>query len=159
MSRICGRPHHSIPRTPSGQNQECKKGVSDLTGLATSYKLLGHLTFPGPLHFHHLQNEKNSALGNSETYDSTTPLSPQAKEDLVWWRDNLEAWNGKALVSGSSDLVIETDPSQQSWGHFFHRSVHRGSMVSRGISFPHKLSRTCGRGICCQTFVKGKVQV
>ena len=41
-------------------------------------------TFPGPLHFHHLQNEKNSALGNFETYDSTTLLFPQAKEELVW---------------------------------------------------------------------------
>ena len=44
-------------------------------------KLLGHLTstiqavFPGPLHFRHLQNEKNRALVHSQTYDSATPLS------------------------------------------------------------------------------------
>ena len=72
--------------------------------------------FPGPLHFRHLQNEKNRALEHSQAYDSTTPLSPQAQEELVWWRDNLEAWNGKALVSGSPDLVIETDASRQGWG-------------------------------------------
>lgn len=36
ISRICGRLHHSVPCTPSGQNQECKKGASDLTGLAVS---------------------------------------------------------------------------------------------------------------------------
>jgi hypothetical protein len=40
-------------------------------------------------------------------------LTIQAKEELVWWRDNLDAWNGKALVSGSPDLVIETDASQK----------------------------------------------
>ena len=51
-------------------------------------KLLGHLTstiqavFPGPLHFRHLQNEKNRALVHSQTYDSATPLSPQAREEL-----------------------------------------------------------------------------
>jgi len=87
-------------------------------------KLLGHLTstiqavFPGPLHFRHLQNEKNRALVHSQTYDSSTPLPPQAKEELVWWRDNLGAWNGKSLVSGFPDLVIETDASQQGWGRF-----------------------------------------
>ena len=70
-------------------------------------KLLGHLTstiqavFPGPLHFRHWQNEKNRALVHFQTYDSATPLSPQAREELVCWRDNLEAWNGKGLVSGS----------------------------------------------------------
>ena len=87
-------------------------------------KLLGHLAstiqavFQGNLHFCHLQNEKNRTLGNSQTCNSTTPLSPQAREELVWWRDNLDVLNGKALVSGSSDLVIETDASQQDWGHF-----------------------------------------
>ena len=39
ISRICGRLHHPVLRIPSGQNQECKEGVSDLTGLASSYKL------------------------------------------------------------------------------------------------------------------------
>ena len=87
-------------------------------------KLLGHLTstiqaaFPGPLHFRHLQNEKNRALAHSHTFDSATPLSPKAKEELMWRRDSLEAWNGKALVSGSPDLVIETDASLQGWGAF-----------------------------------------
>lgn len=41
--------------------------------------------------------------------ESSTLFSPQAKEGLVWWRDNLEEWNGKALVSGSPDFMIETD--------------------------------------------------
>lgn len=90
---------------------------SPLATVGQLAKLLGHLTstiqavFPGPLHFCHLQNKKNRALVHSQTYDSATPLSPQAKEELVWWRDSLEAWNGKALVSGSPDLVIETDDS------------------------------------------------
>ena len=35
-------------------------------------------------------------------------------------------------------------------GGILQRSVHRGSMFSRGISFPHKLSQTSGWGICCR---------
>ena len=35
---------------------------------------------------------------------------------MIWWRDNLEAWNGKALVSREPDLIIETDASRKGWG-------------------------------------------
>ena len=35
-------------------------------------------------------------------------------------------------------------------GGILQRSVHRGSVVSRGISSPHKLSRTSCWGFCCQ---------
>ena len=34
------------------------------------------------------------------------------------WEDNLEAWNGKALATGDSYLVIETDASRKGWGAF-----------------------------------------
>ena len=105
-------------------------------------KLLGYLTstiqpvFPGPLHFRHLQNEKNRALAHSQTYDSATPLSSQAKEELVWWRDNLEAWDGKALVLGSPDLVTGEDASRQSWGAFCNGVSIEGQW-SQGESIFH----------------------
>ena len=35
ISRICDRLPHTVPGTPSGQNQGSKKGVAGLTGLAT----------------------------------------------------------------------------------------------------------------------------
>ena len=123
--------------------KECQTLLdSQLVTVRQLARLLGHLTstiqtvFPGLLHFRHLQNEKNRALGNSQTYDSTTPLSPQAREKLVWWRDNLVAWNGKALVSGSPDLVIETDASQQGWGAFCN-GVSTGGPWFQGESLFH----------------------
>ena len=36
----------------------------------------------------------------------------------MWWRDNLDAWNGKSLISGTPDLIIETDASRKGWGAF-----------------------------------------
>jgi len=143
----------ALPRDKTRNvRRECQTLLdSPLVTVRQLAKLLGHLTststiqavFPGPLHFHHLQNKKNRALAHSHIYDSATPLSPQAKEELVWWRDNLEAWNGKALIWGSPDRCLPTR-----LGSILQRSVHRGSMVSRGISFPHKLSQTSGWGIC-----------
>jgi hypothetical protein len=68
-------------------------------------QLLGYLTstiqavFPAPIHFRHVQIDKNKALSACKDYPATVQLSQNATEELVWWRDNLEAWNGKALVS------------------------------------------------------------
>lgn len=80
---------------------------SPLVSLRLLKKLVGHLTstiqavFPGPLHFRPSQSKKNRAFEHS-----SIPLSSQTKEELIWWRDNLEAWNGKVLVSVSPDLII-----------------------------------------------------
>ena len=49
-------------------------------------------------------------------YESEVQQSPQAREELLWWRDSLMAWNGKALVNGDPDLTIETDASLLGWG-------------------------------------------
>ena len=146
--------------------KECQTLLdSPLVTVRQLAKLLGHLTstiqavFPGPLHFRHLQNEKNRALVDSQTYDSATPLSPQAKEELVWWRDNLEAWNGKALVSGSPDLVIETDASRQGWGAF-RNGVSTGGQWSQGESLFHiNCLELLAGAFAVKTFVKGKVQM
>lgn len=99
--------------------KECQDLLeSPLVSVRQLAKVLGHLTstiqavFPGPLHFCHLQGEKNRAFEHSRTYECSILLSPQAKEELVWWKDNLDAWNGKALISGSPDLIIETDASR-----------------------------------------------
>ena len=75
-------------------------------------------SFPAPIHFRYLQIDKNKALSTCQDYSATLSLSlsQHAKEELIWWRDNLKAWNGKALVSGESDLIIETDASRKGWG-------------------------------------------
>ena len=52
-------------------------------------KVLGHLTstiqavFPAPLHFRHLQENKNKALDLHHTYEHSFPLTTQTKEELV----------------------------------------------------------------------------
>lgn len=65
--------------------------------------------FSAPLHFKYLQADKNSAFSINQNYAATVKLSLLAKEELLWWRDNLDAWNGKAIATGELDLVIETN--------------------------------------------------
>lgn len=35
---------------------------------------------------------------------------------MIWWRDNLLAWNGRSLVLKCPDIVIETNASSLGWG-------------------------------------------
>ena len=81
-------------------------------------QLIGKLTasiqaiFPAPLHYRHLQNLKHKALARFGHFDATTPLSTEAKDELQWWLAHLNAWNGRALLRPSPDVIIETDASR-----------------------------------------------
>ena len=128
-------------------------------------KVLGHLTstiqavFPAPLHFRHLQEDKNKALDLHHTYEHSIPLTTQAKEELVWWRDNLEAWNGKALVSGSPDLIIETDASRKGWGAFCMGTSTGGEWSQAETSLHINCLELLSGAFAVKTFTKGKAQM
>ena len=85
-------------------------------------QLIGKLTasiqaiFPAPLHYRHLQDLKHKALARFGHFDVTTALSTEAKDELQWWLAHLNAWNGRALVRPSPDVIIETDASRTGWG-------------------------------------------
>ena len=49
-------------------------------------------------------------------YDSEINISPEAKQDLIWWVNNLNQWNGKKLVQQNPKITIETDASHSGWG-------------------------------------------
>ena len=42
------------------------------------------------------------------------------KEELQWWYQHLQEWNGKAIVMMDPDMVIETDASLLGWGSCGH---------------------------------------
>ena len=99
-------------------------------------QLIGKLTasiqavFPAPLHYRHLQNLKHQGLAKGGGYDSCLSLSREAREEIQWWIVHLEAWNGKAILSQPSDLVIETDASKMGWGAVC-RGVRTGGQWSQ----------------------------
>lgn len=69
--------------------------------------------FPAPLHYRYLQQAKNSVLRFRKSYEAVVHLDSECLQEVQWWKDNLVAWNGKALFQQSTDLVIETDASRQ----------------------------------------------
>ena len=72
--------------------------------------------FPAPLHYRYLQHAKNSVLKQQKSYEALVNLDPEAVQEVQWWRENLTAWNEKALLHQSTDLTSETDASLQGWG-------------------------------------------
>ncbi|KAJ1148938.1 hypothetical protein NDU88_001762 [Pleurodeles waltl] len=72
--------------------------------------------FPGPLHYRALQRLKNHHLRRGMTYSERIALNSEARTEIQWWLDHMEAWNGRAIFGSSPDLVIESDASLQGWG-------------------------------------------
>ena len=38
------------------------------------------------------------------------------KQELQWWIENSRICNGKGLIQGPPDLIIESDASKKGWG-------------------------------------------
>ena len=74
--------------------------------------------FPAPLHYRYLQQAKISVPRFCKSYEAAVHLDLESLQEVQWWKDNLVAWNGKALFQQSTDLVIETDTSRQGWGAY-----------------------------------------
>jgi len=50
------------------------------------------------------------------TPDGLVTPSPQAIVDLVWWKENITAWNGKSMLPVLMDEILEVDASSSGLG-------------------------------------------
>jgi hypothetical protein len=105
--------------------RKCQKLLDQTTiSVRELSKFLGLLTssiqaiFPAPIHYRHLQRLKNTTLASLQTYEAQVALDQPAREEILWWRDHLHAWNGRALFQDPVELIIETDASRKGWGAY-----------------------------------------
>ena len=75
----------------------------------------------------------------------------------MWWGNNLKAWNGKALVSGSPDLIIETDASRKGWRAFCMGTSTGGQWSQAETSFHINCLELLAGAL--KAFTKGKAQM
>ena len=64
-----------------------------------------------PLHYRELQRLKIDQLKATHSFDTRIPLHNEAKEELQWWSEMLNSWNGHPILPLTPDLVFETDAS------------------------------------------------
>lgn len=87
-------------------------------------KLIGRLNslsdaiFPARLHLAGLHQSLNATLQGG-SWESTRFLSEEAARDLLWWTQEIEEWNGRAVRLTPHDFVFETDASDRGWGAVF----------------------------------------
>jgi ribonuclease HI len=53
---------------------------------------------------------------HQKNWDKEVSILIQAKEELKWWFNQVETWNGKRILEGTNQLILETDASKIGWG-------------------------------------------
>ena len=60
------------------------------------------------------------------TWESKLKLDTGAINDLLWWYNSLETWNGKVILPSEIDGQLVTDASQTGWGGHYGKEITQG---------------------------------
>ena len=71
---------------------------------------------PAPLQLRNMQLLMKLALRKNNSYEQKIILDKGTKQELTWWLENLEIFNGKAITMKSPDIIISSDASPKGWG-------------------------------------------
>ena len=67
---------------------------------------------PAPLFLRHLQMTLTEPLNKGgQDYETEISLSQECIEELLWWDNHMNQWNGKSVVKRYINTVIESDAS------------------------------------------------
>ena len=85
----------------------CREQVSvrDLAKIIGKMIATMQAILPATLQCRHLQMAHIQALIVGKSYETLVPLSNEARSDLRWWIDHLEANNGRAVITPSPDVI------------------------------------------------------
>ena len=114
--------------------------------------------FPAPLHYRYLQQAKNSVLRFRKSYEAVVHLDSECLQEVQWRKDNLVAWNGKALFQQSTDLVIETDASRQGWGAYCQGMSTGGRWLPEETSYHINCLELLAGSLAIMSFAKNKAK-
>lgn len=82
--------------------------------------------FPAPLHYRALQRLQFAHLRESESYADCISLDPEAKDEIGWWIQNMEAWNGRAIFCAAPEITKVSNASTLGLGRALRGSIHWG---------------------------------
>ena len=101
--------------------------IRQLASLIGSLNASAMAVMPTRLRTRALLRDKIDALRQHEQrWDRSLTLSAAAQDELVWWRDNLDQWNGRSLIPTEPDLAMYTDASTKGWGAVLTGQVAKG---------------------------------
>jgi hypothetical protein len=85
------------------------RALAKICGVAVA---MSKAIIPAKLKLRHLY----SLLRTKRMWSDVLSLTVEAREQLHWWLDSLDSWNGAPLTSGPVDFQLWTDSSGFGWG-------------------------------------------
>ena len=90
--------------------------LRELTRLLGRMSATSQAVLPAPLCYRQLQMLKNHVWSQTASFEAEVALTDGAIQELHWWMQHLEKWNGKPVLPSKPGLVLETDASLLGWG-------------------------------------------
>ena len=92
-----------------------KVSVRDLAKITGKLVSTLQAIIPANLQCRFLQMLQTKSLMSGKTYESKISLTSEAREELLWWVNQIEQSNGRSIISVTPDLVLTTDASNEGW--------------------------------------------
>ena len=124
-----------------------KVTLLDLTKLIGTLSSTIQVVLPARLQFRFLQQQQTVSLKQSQFYLTLVKLTPMAKNEFLWWVNNLELCNGQLVIQPEAQVLIQTDASKKGWGMYVEGS-ERGSVVQEGTGSTYQSAGTFSHKVC-----------
>ena len=87
----------------------------DLTKLRGTLFSTIQEVLPARLQSRFLQEQQILCLKQTQSYLTMVKLTPMAKNELLWWVNNPELYNGGLVIQPQTQFLIQTDASKKGW--------------------------------------------
>jgi len=130
--------------------------LSSVIGKLTATRLA---VLPAPVYTRSLQQQLIETLRSTGSFKARMTLNRASRDDLQWWINQLQHWNGRAIMTPPPDMIIHSDASLQGWG-----AVYNGTRTGGLWSIPERkrhinsLELLAG-SLAIQTFAKHRNNV
>ena len=92
--------------------------LREMTQLIGKLSSTALAVLPAPLQYRYLQRQQIDQLRSSGCFEKKIIISPQARQEILWWIQNLKLNNGRSLLWRPPQIVIQSDASKEGWGAY-----------------------------------------
>jgi hypothetical protein len=97
----------------------------ELSGIAGKINAISVAVTPVAAHIRKIHHFQHQMIRQSH-WDHQDSLHPEVREEIQWWLDHLDDWNGKAIIPKPVEKIIQTDASNLGWGAVLGQHIARG---------------------------------
>ena len=113
-------PHYEFvitKRKVSEDKKSMPEFLRSIRGTISGFDKTNRNTFfnPARLQSRFLQEQQILCLKQTQSYLTMVKLTPMAKNEVLWWVNNPELYNGGLVIQPQTQFRIQTDASKKGW--------------------------------------------